>query len=970
MNRLEPQAISVDTGIEKYFKGTESTIGENQARIASGIAAVEKNPKKWKTVFQRTLQDGLVMAGRISSCAGTDINATWINCFVEPVGDCLVGVDEDGYPGIYEALREASVTMSLGGGEGYGFSRIRPRGSLVKSKKALASGPVSYMHVFDKSCETIESAGSRRGAQMGILRVDHPDIEEFIHAKDEEGVLRNFNISVAATDEFMTAIKFDTDFQLVHKAQPSPEQIENGAFQRKDGMWVYRTVKAVDLMNQIMQSTYDHAEPGFFLIDTVNKENNLSYCETIEACNPCAEQPLPAYGCCDLGSINLTRFVTDPFTAEADFDWDGFAKAAGIGVRMLDNVLDGTVWPLEKQQQEAQSKRRIGLGFLGLGDALIMLGHRYDTVSGRGLASRIAELLCTSAYWASVELAKERGAFPLFDREQYCQSPFIKRLPADLQAAIYEHGIRNSHLVSIAPTGTISLVYADNASNGIEPAFSWFYDRKKRMPDGSQKVYQVEDHAFRLYKHVLNVSGDPATIAENLPEAFVSAMDISAIDHQKMVAAVQPFIDSAISKTVNVPEDYPFEDFKNLYMETWRTGGKGLATYRPNDITGSVLSVSNTDNGKTSESPCDIDDSDPDRRLRLDSVPEPTMKSLRFPKRPDFPNGNPAWCYDVKHPEGTKFSIFVGHIQNGEAYPFEVWVNGTEQPRGLGALAKTLSFDMYSRDRAWLKHKLDALARAKGDDGFELQMPPEGERRYVPSTVSGFAQLVRYRCEELGAFDDLSNCPVMDALMSEKEPKAGTNGTLSWTVDILNGATGDDFLMGLKELVLPNGERRPYSVWLSGEYPRIFDGLCKALSFDMRVIDPAWIGLKLRKLANYSEPMGHFMAFIPGKRKQTTYPSTVAYIAKLMIHRHAMLGILDDEGYPIEAMGILDNPHFQDAVEDVRLEETLQGKPRLRSVGAAEVRPGSLCPDCSTYSLMKVDGCDRCVSCGYIGSCG
>ncbi|HCX81113.1 MAG: ribonucleoside-diphosphate reductase, adenosylcobalamin-dependent [Curvibacter sp. RIFCSPHIGHO2_12_FULL_63_18] len=584
-----PQPISQDVLAEKYLKVGETCADDVYRRVARALASAEVPAQRphYEALFLDNLRAGAIGAGRIMSAAGTGIQATLINCFVQPVGDCIQGQDDAGYPGIYEALREAAETMRRGGGVGYDFSRIRPRGADVKGTASLASGPCSYINVFDQSCSTVESAGARRGAQMGVLRIDHPDVQEFITAKRTPGRWNNFNVSVGVPDAFMQALQADAPWELVHRAKPGASLLAQGAHQRSDGLWVYQTLAARTLWNTVMRSTYDFAEPGILFLDRMNQDNNLAYCETIEATNPCGEQPLPAYGCCDLGPIILPRCVQHPFGAggTAAFDFAAFAQLVALQVRALDNVLDVTVWPLPQQQAEAAAKRRIGVGFTGLGDALCMLGLRYDSAEGRAMAVQIATCMRDSAYTASVALAQEKGAFPRFEADGYlAEGTFASRLPTSLQADIRAHGIRNSHLLSIAPTGTVSLAFADNASNGIEPAFSWTYTRKKREADGSTSEYAVEDHAWRVYRAQ---GGD----MNQLPESFVSALEMAAADHIAMMQAVQPLVDTAISKTVNVPADYAYEDFKGLYLQAWQARLKGLATYRPNAILGSVLQV-------------------------------------------------------------------------------------------------------------------------------------------------------------------------------------------------------------------------------------------------------------------------------------------------------------------------------------------------------------------------------------------
>lgn len=940
------------------------TVAERLGLEDAAPAAIEQ---AFFTRFLTAQEAGFYPAGRIASACGTDIRATLINCFVQPVGDSI-SEDSDDKVSIYTALREAAETMRRGGGVGYDFSRIRPRGAQVKGTHSRASGPLSYMRVFDRSCETVESAGARRGAQMGVLRCDHPDIEAFVTAKDlsefnaliarldlgwEEAealrnrvrTLSNFNLSVAISDALMAAVEADDDFELVHAVEPSDELKAQGAYRRdSDGMWVYRRMPARELWDRIIRQTFETAEPGVVFIDRMNADNNLWYAESIEATNPCGEQPLPDYGCCCLGSVNLAEFVRDPFGDAPFIDYELLGETVRTAVRMLDDVLDATYWPLPAQRNEAMHKRRIGLGMTGLGTASAMMKQVYGSDEGVALAEQLSDFIKRHAYQASMELAQEKGAFPAFDADKYLQSGFMQRMPTDLREAIAKHGIRNSHVLSIAPTGTISLAFGQNVSNGIEPPFAWAYTRYKRMQDGERQAYEVQDRGYRLF---LEQGGDP----DNLPEYFVNAQTLPVAAHLATQAVVQKHVDSSISKTINVPADYDFETFKQVYADAFNAGCKGCTTYRPNDSTGAVLRVTAPTGRQTPAS--FVDESD--RRIRLDQVPTPALSSLRWPGRPEIAEGNPSWTYFVDG-DTARFAVVIGHTENGSASPFEVWVNGVEQPPGLGATAKLLSMDMRSQDRGWLEKKLDALLKTRGAP-IRAVMPGQGEV-VMASATAVVARLVKLRCEQLGAFDAPGPTPVLDALMSDKEPKADTDGTMSWTVDIANAQTGDDFVLGLKELVMPDGNRRPYSVWLSGDYPRDLDGLCKLLSLDMRVIDPAWIGEKLRKLLNYAEPHADFLARRPGSKKMLRYPSTVAYIAALMLHRYGMLALLDADGRPVNPMGVLAAREALGADG----EQTNPAKPKPL--------PGAPCPDCGTHAVIKRDGCDACTACGWVGACG
>ena len=541
-------------------------------RVARAAAAAEPRDRKaWADRFYRILEDFRFMpGGRILAGAGAGRQVTLFNCFV-------MGTIEDSLAGIFDVLKESALTMQAGGGIGVDFSPIRPRGAPVRNIAAEASGPVSFMEVWDAMCRTIMSAGHRRGAMMGVLGCDHPDIETFIEAKSAPGRLTNFNLSVLVTDAFMEAVLEDADWPLVFGGQ------------------TFRTVKARALWEKLMRATYDHAEPGVIFIDRINEKNNLAYVEEIRATNPCGEQPLPPHGACLLGSLNLTRFVQAPFSNAARLDEQALAETARMAVRFLDNVIDISFYPLPQQKAEALAKRRIGLGITGLADALAMIGVRYGSEEAAARAERWMAVIERAAYMASTDLAAEKGAFPLFDAEAYLCSGHVQDLPADIRLRIRQQGIRNALLTSVAPTGTISLL-AGNVSSGIEPIFALEYTRRLRQPDGSWKEERVTDWAVRLWRQT---RGDKAP----LPEVFVTARDLSWREHLRMQAAVQKHVDSAISKTVNLPRDIPFEEFRDVYIEAWRLGLKGCTTYRPNPVTGSVLSTEDDERPGYSQGP-------------------------------------------------------------------------------------------------------------------------------------------------------------------------------------------------------------------------------------------------------------------------------------------------------------------------------------------------------------------------------
>jgi ribonucleoside-diphosphate reductase alpha chain len=675
-------------------KPLDATVEDSWRRIARALATVEKDAPKWEDKFYSALEDfKFLPAGRITAGAGTARKVTLFNCFV-------MGTIPDSMGGIFEMLKEAALTMQQGGGIGYDFSTVRPKGALVKGVAADASGPLSFMDVWDAMCRTIMSAGSRRGAMMATMRCDHPDIEDFITAKSDAARLRMFNVSVLITDPFMEAVKANKSWDLVFEGK------------------VFKTVNALDLWNKIMKSTYDFAEPGVIFIDRINKANNLHYCETIAATNPCGEQPLPPYGACLLGSINLSRLVKDPFEKNAQVDLDVLNELVATAVRMMDNVVDASNFPLPEQAIEAQNKRRIGLGVTGLADALLMTGLEYGTDEAAAKTDEWLHAIARASYLASVELAKEKGAFPLFDAEPYLQSEAMKVMDADVRDAIREHGIRNALLTSIAPTGTISL-YAGNVSSGIEPVFAYAYTRKVLQKDGSRTEEEVVDYAVQMWRDKF---GD-----KELPSYFVNAQTLAPLAHVKMQAAAQKWIDSSISKTINCPEDISFDAFKDVYMEAYETGCKGCTTYRPNDVTGSVLSVS-----ESSEKTPEIDTG-----AEVIYMAEPL-------DRPQTLEGN---TYKLKWPD-SEHAIYVtvnDVIINGHRRPFEVFINSKNMEHFAWTVALT--------------RMISAVFRRGGDVSFVVEelkavFDPRGgawvQGKYIPSILAAIGGVLEQHMVAIG----------------------------------------------------------------------------------------------------------------------------------------------------------------------------------------------------------------------------
>ncbi len=692
----------------------DRTIDDTWRRVAKALAAVEREPAVWEDRFFDAMRDFRFMpAGRILAGAGADRNVTLFNCFV-------MGEVPDDMSGIFRQLQEAALTMQQGGGIGYDFSTLRPRGAPVRGVGADASGPLSFMDVWDSMCRTIMSAGHRRGAMMATMRCDHPDIEAFIEAKREPGRLRMFNLSVLVTDAFMAAVRRDDPWDLVF------------------GGTVYRTVEARALWNTIMRSTYAFAEPGVIFIDRINRLNPLNYCEKIASSNPCGEQPLPPYGACLLGSINLARLVERPFEADAALDLDELQRLTAVAVRMMDNVTDISNFPLAEQRAEAQAKRRIGLGVTGLADALILCRARYGSAEAVRLAGQWLAAIQKAAYLASADLAAEKGAFPLFDAGKYLATPAMAETDGEVRDAIRARGLRNGLLTSIAPTGTISLL-ADNVSSGVEPVFTWSYTRNVLMPDGTRREEEVADYAWRLYRRLKGADAP-------LPDWFVDARGLSPRDHVVMQAAVQKYIDSSISKTINCPEDIGFDAFRDVYTMAFDMGCKGCTTYRPNDVTGAVLTAAK--DGADDSGQQELPLAPPEKTETAKPADDLDAGGVVYMTRPlDRPEALPGRTYKIRWPE-SDHAIYItlnDIVQDGRRRPFEIFINS----KNMEHYAWTVG----------LTRMISAVFRRGGDVSFVVEelkavFDPRGGQwvgpRYVPSLLAAIGDVIEQHMIDIG----------------------------------------------------------------------------------------------------------------------------------------------------------------------------------------------------------------------------
>ena len=738
-----PQPISEQIWEGKYRLTTpnpdiidDQNVSETWDRIASACAYAPHRFETGSTLtrmsevdqagdniaFRSILEDfQFLPAGRITAGAGSGRNVTLFNCYV-------MGTVPDDISGIFEMLREAALTMQQGGGIGYDFSTLRPAGSPVKGVDADASGPLTFMDVWSAMCKTIMSAGYRRGAMMATMRCDHPDIEAFVTAKQDGTRLRMFNMSVLCSNEFMRAVKADEPWDLVHiSSPPGPTEIVG---QNTDGvaLFKHKTIRARGLWERIMDSTYNYAEPGVLFIDVINQANNLWYMEEITSSNPCGEQPLPPYGACLLGSINLTKIVEDPFD-HPWINWNRLIRTATIATRMLDCVIDISNFPLVQQQEEAMLKRRMGIGITGLADMLFMMGETYGSNKAAALAEEVMSVITVACYDESIKMAKMYGPCPATllykDRASLIQSGFMDNMPDHIKDGILKYGLRNSHLTSIAPTGTISM-FAGNVSSGIEPIFAAEYSRKILDDDGiGHRVKVVQDYAVHLRAKFI----ESGRISEDRYDKLVTAQTLTPADHLKMLTAVQPWVDSSISKTINCPEDISYADFSDIYMHAYDHGLKGCTTYRPNAVTGSVLSLESDKPSKAA--------------VVTKEEPLPLQGGLVEPmERPKILTGT---TYKLKWDTRSFYVTMNDYMDDdGNAIPFEIFINSSEMASLQWTVALTRMISaIYRRggDVAFVGEELKRISDPHG--GFWV------DKKFVPSFVALLGQTIVNHLESM-----------------------------------------------------------------------------------------------------------------------------------------------------------------------------------------------------------------------------
>ena len=724
--------ISAEIWSKKYrYNGCgdapkDNTPDDSFRRVARAIASNEKEPAKWEEKFYSIMSGyRFLPGGRIIANAGTKRSeVTMFNCFV-------MNRIPDSIDGIFETVKESALTQKQGGGVGFDFSTIRPAGTNIKGCEANASGPLSFMQVLDSTCRTIMSAGQRRGAQMGVMRCDHPDIESFITAKRKNAALQMFNLSVGITSKFVEAVKADAPWDLVF------------------GGKVYKTVKARELWELIMHSTYDFAEPGFILIDRINQMNNLYYCEEICATNPCGEQPLPPYGACLLGSVNLSRFAKNPFTPEATLDKEGIRETVTTAVRMLDNVIDQSNYPLPQQEAEAKAKRRMGIGITGLADLFIFLGVKYGSPESVTLAGEIMQTITHAAYRASIELAKEKGAFQKLDKEKYLQGGFISTLPEDIREGIRKYGIRNSHLTSIAPTGTISL-FAGNVSSGLEPVFAFQYTRKIRTGTGEEtQEAEVMDYAYKLFREFKGTLFDP----KKLPEYFVSSAEVPPMKHLEIQAALQTYVDSSISKTINIPTDYPYEDFKNIYLTAYEKGLKGCTTFRPSEhITGVLIR--------------EEDKKKDEKKEEKKELEHPIIIRPQPPKRPLELEGT---TYKIRTPlAADALYVTINDLveEDGRRRPYEIFINTKNLQYFSWIVAMTRLISSVFRHDPAPKFLVEELKSIYDPNGGYFS-----DGTYIPSLAADIGRIIEKHLAKIGIMaSPQKRKAVQDSPVAGKKP--------------------------------------------------------------------------------------------------------------------------------------------------------------------------------------------------------